>query len=289
MSRSGGLTISAQTRMLAVLGHPIGHSLSPVIHNAALQSQGVDAVYLAFDVEPKDLPLALGGLRSLGFWGANVTLPHKERAAELMDTLDPLAARVGAINTIINQNGLLIGHNTDISGFTTALKTVRLAGAAGARCLVLGAGGAARAVLVALTDGGAADIRVFNRTTARAESLCESAREWGGGSCSVVDSAGLARAAVEADVIVNATSVGLGDSVKDSAIPVDILDCHHMVVDLVYGLQPTLLVTEAIARGAVAVGGMEMLLSQAASSYRLWTGKEAPVDVMRASVGQAGR
>ena len=289
MSSSGGLTISAQTRMLAVLGHPVGHSLSPAMHNAALQAQGVDAVYLAFDVEPADLPAALDGLRSLGFWGANVTLPHKERAAELVDSLDPLAARVGAVNTIVNTKGLLIGHNTDVSGFSAALETVRPEGAAGARCLVAGAGGAARAVLAALTAGGAADVRLFNRTTARAESLCRSAREWGGGPCNVVDAAGLAQAAVEADIIVNATSVGLGVSVKESAIPVDILDSHHVVVDLVYGPRPTLLVTEAIARGAAAVDGMEMLLSQAANSYRLWTEKEAPVDVMRASVGRAGR
>jgi shikimate dehydrogenase len=196
---------------------------------------------------------------------------------------------VGAVNTIVNQNGLLIGHNTDISGFSAALGTVRSEGAAGARCLVAGAGGAARAVLAALTADGAADIRLFNRTTARAESLCKSAREWGGGSCGVVDGAGLARAVAEADIIVNATSVGLGASVKESAIPVDILDSHHVVVDLVYGPHPTFLVREAIARGAAAVDGVEMLLSQAADSYGLWTGKRAPVNIMRASVGQVGR
>jgi shikimate dehydrogenase len=289
MSHSGGLTISAETRVLAVLGHPIAHSLSPVMHNAALQAQGVDAVYLAFDVEPGDLPSALRGLRALGFWGANVTLPHKERAAELVDTLDPLAARLGAVNTIVNANGLLSGHNTDVTGFTQALEMVRSEGAAGARCLVVGAGGAARAVLAALDAGGAADIRLYSRTAARAESLCQMTREWEGTFCEAIEASGLARAAAEADIIVNATPVGLGLSVKESAIPVDILDSHHVVVDLVYGLQPTFLVTEAIARGAVAVDGMEMLLSQAASSYRLWTGKEAPLDVMRASVGQVGR
>jgi len=259
------------------------------MHNAALQAQSVDAVYLAFDVEPAGLLSALEGLRSLGFLGANLTLPHKERAVGLVDTLDPLAARVGAVNTIVNENGLLRGHNTDISGFTAALKMVRREGAAGAKCVVFGAGGAARAVVAALGAGGAADIRVFNRTAARAESLCSTAREWGGPSCEVVDRSALGQTAAEADILVNATSVGLGVSVKESAVPVDILDCHHVVVDLVYGLQPSFLVTEAIARGALAVDGMEMLLSQAASSYRLWTGKEAPIDVMRASIGQVGR
>ncbi len=289
MFGSGGPMISARTRMLAVLGHPVGHSLSPVMQNAALQAQGVDAVYLAFDVAPHALSSALEGLRSVGFWGANVTLPHKERAAELVDALDPLAAQVGAVNTIVNEKGLLTGHNTDISGFSAALKTVRPEGAVGARCLVAGAGGAARAVVAALCAGGAADIRLFNRSRPRAERLCRMVREWGGPPCEVVDAAGLARAVAEAQVIVNATSVGLGVSVKESAVPVDILDSHHVVVDLVYGPEPTLLVSEAIARGARAVDGKEMLLSQAASSYRLWTGREAPMDVMRARVGQVGR
>jgi shikimate dehydrogenase len=248
MSHSGGLTISAQTRMLAVLGHPVGHSLSPAMHNAAFQAQRIDAVYLAFDVEPGDLASALRGLRALDFWGANVTLPHKERAAQLVDTLDPLAARVGAVNTIVNSEGLLIGHNTDIAGFTQALEMVRPEGAAGARCLVAGAGGAARAVLAALGAGGAVDIRLYGRTAARAERLCQMTRQWGGAPCEAIERSALARAAAEADIIVNATPVGLGVSVKESAIPVDILDSHHVVVDLVYGARRQALIGCGLAK-----------------------------------------
>ena len=286
---SRGLPITSQTRLLAVLGHPVGHSLSPVMHNAALQAQAIDAVYLAFDVEQADLPAAVGGLRALKFWGANVTLPHKEQAADLVDSLDPPAAQVGAINTIVNEQGRLTGYNTDIAGFTAALLLVRPSGAKGARCFVAGAGGAARAVLAALIAGGAADVRLFNRTPARAHELCAAARAWGRVRCEVVSAEGLVEAVEGADILVNATSVGLDASVKVSAIPVDIVDSHHVVVDLVYGPEPTLLVAGAIARGAVAVDGKDMLLSQAASSYRLWTGMEAPVEVMRASVGQVGR
>jgi shikimate dehydrogenase len=289
MPRSLGTTISPHTRLLAVLGHPVGHSLSPAIHNAALRSQGVDAVYLAFDVEPADLAAALDGLRAVGFWGANVTVPHKERAAELVDSLDPLASRVGAINTIANQEGRMRGYNTDIAGFAAALEVVRPAGATGARCLVAGAGGAARAVVAALTSGGAADVQIFNRTTSRAEQLCRLAEGWGGAPCKVVQAGDLPQIAAQADVIVNATSVGLGSLVKESPIPVDILDSHHIVLDLVYGPERTELVRGALRQGAVAVDGREMLVMQAASSYQLWTGIDAPIDVMRANVEKVGR
>ena len=289
MPRSVGTTISAHTRLLAVLGHPVSHSLSPAIHNAALRSQGVDAVYLAFDVEPAALAQALDGLRAVRFWGANVTVPHKERAAELVDSLDPLALRVGAINTIVHQDGHIRGYNTDIAGFGAALETVRSGGAAGSRCLVMGAGGAARAVVAALTSGGAADVRIFNRTTGRAEQLCRLTERWGGAQCEVAEAGDLSQIAAQVDVIVNATSVGLGSSVKESPIPVDILDSHHIVVDLVYGPKQTELVRGALSRGATALDGREMLVMQAASSYRLWTGRDAPIDVMRANVGKAGR
>ena len=131
MSHVDGIDITARTRLLAILGHPVGHSLSPVMHNAALRDRGIDAVYLAFDVEPDDLALALGGLKTLGFVGANVTVPHKETAARLMDALDPLAARVGAVNTVVNKKGLLIGHNTDVTGFASALESVRARGRRG--------------------------------------------------------------------------------------------------------------------------------------------------------------
>ena len=289
MSHVDGIDITARTRLLAILGHPVGHSLSPVMHNAALRDRGVDAVYLAFDVEPDDLAFALGGLKTLGFVGANVTVPHKETAARLMDALDPLAARVGAVNTVVNKNGLLMGHNTDVTGFASALESVRDKGVEGADCFVAGAGGAARAVVAALVEGRAGRIAVFNRTIPRAERVCAMVEEWGGPRCQVVDPSDVVEAVAAADIVVNATSVGLDPSVKESAVPVDILDSHHVVVDLVYGPRSTYLVAEAKERGAVAIDGREMLLMQAAASFELWTGFEAPVDVMRASIRQVGR
>ena len=173
---AGHLDVTASTGLVAVLGHPVAHSLSPRMHNAAFRAQGVDMVYLAFDVHPERLGAAVDGLRALGLRGANVTVPHKERVILLLDEVEPLAARLGAVNTIVNEDGRLMGHNTDVAGFREALRTVRPEGARGLRCLVAGAGGAARAVVAALIEDGAARIWVYNRTHARAVSLCETAR-----------------------------------------------------------------------------------------------------------------
>lgn len=278
-----GNEISAKTRLLAILGHPVEHSLSPRIHNAALRAQGVDAVYLAFDVTPGELPQAIQGMRAMRVMGANITVPHKQQAAKLVDTLDPVASKVGAINTIVSEDGRLAGYNTDVMGFKAALASVR-PDIRDARCLVIGAGGAARAVVAALSQQGAKTIIVANRTESRALQLCEDAAQWGNSECVAHSFNDLTALARDADILVNASSIGMAETIKESPIPVDILTGHHVVVDLVYGPRPTTLVTEAVSRGAVAIDGLEMLLSQAAESYRLWTGKPAPTQIMRASI-----
>jgi shikimate dehydrogenase len=277
-------SISGRTGVLGVLGHPVGHSLSPRIHNAALAAQGLDMVYVAFDVPPLRLADAVLGLRGLGFRGANVTIPHKEAIIGLLDEVEPIAARIGAVNTVVNDGNRLVGHNTDRSGFAAILRGVRAEGAQGLVCLVAGAGGAARAVVAALSANSPREIRVHNRSHERAVRLCTQARAWGTSSCIAVDDQELRAAAQGADLIVNATSVGLDPLVKESAVPVDILLSHHIVVDLVYGAGPTMLVREAKARGATAVDGKEMLVMQAADSYELWTGLRPPLDVMRRSI-----
>jgi len=279
-----GSTVTARTGLVGVIGHPVAHSLSPRIHNAAFKAQNVDLVYVAFDVAPERLVEAFLGIRALGVRGVNVTVPHKEAALDLLDDVDPLAARVGAVNTVVNAAGRLTGHNTDVTGFAQALRLVVPGGARGLRCVVAGAGGAARAVLAALVDDGAASIRVFNRTSARAERLSEAAGAWGATECTAVSEQGLPAAAAGADLLVNATSVGLAAKVKDLPVPVDILHSGLAVVDLVYGEGPTRLVREARERGARAVDGIEMLLMQAGQAYRLWTGNEPSMDAMRASI-----
>lgn len=273
-------TISAKTGLLGVIGHPIGHSLSPAMHNAALRFHGVDMVYLAFDVMPADLPAAVAGMRALGFRGWNVTVPHKEAIVPLLDSLDDLATRVGAVNTVALASGGLRGYNTDVAGFLGALHAAMPQGAAGARCLLAGAGGAARAVLAALARAGVGEVDVFNRTVERACALCELGRTWGVVDCTVVERAGLAPAVARANLLVNATTIGLNPAVKDSPFPVDILTADQVVIDLVYGGAPTKLVEWAGRIGARAVDGREMLVRQAACSYEIWTGRAAPVEVM---------
>jgi shikimate dehydrogenase len=282
MGASG--SIGSRTTVVGVFGHPVAHSLSPHMHNDALRTQGIDMVYLAFDVLPESLSDAVMGLRALGFRGVNVTIPHKESILSLLDDVDTAAARIGSVNTVVNDNGRLIGYNTDKSGFAAALRGLRPEGARGLSCFVAGAGGAARAVVAALMDDGAHEIQIYNRTPERAISLCSEAASWGGTRCLAVPEDEVFHAAGEAHIIVNATSVGLMPSVKESPVPVDILHSRHIVMDLVYGPGPTALVREAKARGATAIDGKEMLVMQAAGSYELWTGRQAPVNVMRQSI-----
>jgi shikimate dehydrogenase len=276
--------IGGRTAVVAVLGHPVGHTLSPRMHNASFEAQSIDMVYVAFDVPPQRLPDAIAGLRGLGFRGANLTIPHKEAVIALLDTVEPAALRVGAVNTVVNDGKRLAGYNTDISGFGAALRSVRAQGAHGLKCFVAGAGGAARAVVAVLVEDGAGEIRIFNRTPGRAAALCSRAASWGDSPCLAVSEQEVLASVGEADLIVNATSVGLDPSVKQSAVPVDILHSRQIVMDLVYGKCPTALVREAKARGATAIDGKEMLVMQAAGSYELWTGRQAPVDVMRESI-----
>lgn len=280
---------SAQTGLVALIGHPVGHSLSPLIHNAAFRHDNLDMVYLAFDVRPDLLGSAVQGISALNIRGANVTVPHKECVLHLLDEVDPLAARVGAVNTIVNENGRLLGYNTDVSGFVAAVRSVLPQGAKGLDCLVVGAGGAARAVVAGLFEEGATKVTVCNRTFDRANSLCDDARAWGDTICEPLANDHVAEAAKAVQLIVNATPVGLASRVKQSPLPVDTLHSGHVVIDLAYGLRITRLVEAARVRGAVAMDGKEMLIMQAAGSYGLWTGLQPPMEAMRSSIEHGER
>ncbi len=275
--------------LLGVIGHPIAHSLSPRMHNAALRHHGINAVYLAFDVLPEHLLVTVEAMRVLGLRGLNVTVPHKVAVLPLLDEVESVAARVGAVNTIVRRGERLLGYNTDVVGFRLALRAIMPEGATGLPCLVLGAGGAARAVVAGLVEEGAAQVGIFNRTLERATLLAEAAASWGSTRCLVVDAGDLLEVARSADVIVNATSVGMHGTFKETPLPVDILDSHHVVLDVVYGGEPTALVAGAQARGARAADGREMLIRQAAAAYELWFTRPAPLAVMRRAVEQAER
>jgi shikimate dehydrogenase len=264
---------SASTRAVAVLGSPIRHSLSPVLHGAAFAALGMDWVCLAFDVDEERAPDAFRGLAALGFAGASVTMPLKDVAHRAVDVLDPAAERLGAVNCVsVLDDGRLAGHNTDGAGFLDALPEPP----AGRRAVVLGAGGAARAVIAALAEAHA-DIVVVNRTVAKGAR----AAALGGRLGTIEDVAG-------ADLVVNATSIGMGGT---GELPCDPALLHEgqVAIDLVYHPVETAWLVAAREQGATAVDGVGMLVHQAAHAFRHWTGTEPPVAAMEAAARAALR
>ena len=274
-------------RLVGVLGWPVGHSLSPAMHNAALRALKLDWRYLLLPVHPDQIADAVRGLRALGFSGANVTIPHKVAVYGLMDELTPEALAVGAVNTIIIRDGRFIGHNTDAYGFLTALTAAGYAPAERA-ALVLGAGGAARSVVFALARAGA-HVAVYNRTQERAQALAAGlAPHLPGADVQIVAVAGLAAALRSADLVVNTTSVGMTGGPPGSPLPTGAqLRAGATVYDLIYTPRLTPFLRQARACGAQTIGGLGMLVHQGAQALTLWTGREAPVDVMERAARRA--
>ena len=268
--------------MVGIIGDPVGHSLSPRIHNAAFAECGLDLVYVPLAVTRAGLPAAVAGLRALGLRGANVTVPHKVAAAALLDELDETAAALGAVNTIVVEDGRLRGHDTDVVGFARALGEAWRGPSPGTRALLLGAGGAARAVALALADLGVATT-VVNRSVENAERLIETivaARPRAKLAAAPLDALDAAFVQAHA-VLVNATSLGMEGGGQVPGALADNVVNGQVVVDLVYGERPTGLLAAARARGAGTVDGLSMLVWQAAAAFELWTGLPAPMQVMR--------
>ncbi len=269
-------SVGGATRTFGVIGWPVVDSLSPAIHNAAIEALGIDAVYVPLPVRPGSLPEALAGLAGLGFSGANVTMPHKTEAAGLMAVTSEDAARLQAVNTIVVGEGGLAGHNTDAPGFERMLRHDEGFDAAGRSVLLFGAGGAARACALALARARAARIAVAVRDTGSAGALLEALE----GLDTTVDVLTLGDApGVQADLIVNATPLGA----QGEEVPTPPLGPGMLVVDLLYEPSVTPLVTRARAAGASAAAGLGLLLHQAALSFELWTGQVPPMDVMSAA------
>jgi shikimate dehydrogenase len=262
---------------VGILGWPLEHTLSPVIHNVGFRRVALDWTYLSWPVEPELLGDAVRGLRALGAMGANVTMPHKEAVIEHLDDLSGDARDVGAVNTIQRIGNRLVGHNTDVDGFAEFLAGDAGFEARGTRALVLGSGGAARAVVRALDGLGAAEVAVAARDAARAEALADVARE---ARVRAIEWDAAPGAAAEADLVVNATP--LGASGEDAA-PGAAFRPGQCVVDLLYVPPSTPLVEAARAAGAQAWGGLGMLVRQAAASFTIWTGQAAPLEAMSAA------
>lgn len=277
-------------KTIALLGHPVAHSISPAFQQAALDAMGVDASYEAWDTRQADLPIAIERLRSGSMLGANVTIPHKVEAMRFVDRPDALTERVGAINTIYRRDAQLHATNTDVTGILAALHG---AGAelVDASVVLIGAGGAARAVVTAMRQARARRLTVANRTEEAARALVEV----GGGDLEVrvvpLDAASeaLRHAMRMAHVVVQATSLGMlhGPDEDASPVPPDFFQRGQYAFDLVYIPERTPFLRDAEAAGAHAVLGLDMLVHQGVESFRLWTGLDAPVDVMFAAARRA--
>ncbi len=275
--------VSGKTRIYGIFGDPVAHSLSPLMQNAAFAAAGIDAIYVPFQVAPAALPAAVAALRALGIGGVNVTIPHKERVLACLDEVDPQAQRIGAVNTIVNRAGTLAGYNTDGIGLIRSLEVDLQFRAAGKRILLLGAGGACRAALVALLAEGVAWIGVANRDPERALRV---AREFApfapGTSIAIYPLAAAALAAVwgEVDLVVNTSAVGLHG--EDFPMPIaSLLQPSALIYDMVYAPRPTPLLAAARAQGRPCADGRGMLVGQGEEAFRLWTGQTPPSGVMR--------
>lgn len=280
--------ITGKTKLVGIFGWPVGHSLSPIFQNAAFEALGLDYRYVPLSVRPKDLADAVRGFRAMNFAGANLTIPHKEAVIPFLDELAPTAAMMGAVNTIEVNQGRLVGHNTDGDGFVRSLLEEGV-GVAGARCLMIGAGGAARGVAVALARAGIAEIIIANRTLEKAEELASliSARipDVTATGISLSEEA-LRRSAEGINLLVQTTSVGMkpGDPLP---VPMDILRADLAVCDLIYSPLETPLLQQVSISGAKTINGIGMLLYQGAIAFEIWTGKAAPVEIMRKALESA--
>jgi shikimate dehydrogenase len=267
------------TKRSGLIGNPVDHSLSPVMQAVAFRETGIDGSYELWPTEDADVPSRIASLRAPGMLGGNVTVPHKQRAMPEVDELSNTALRIGAVNTIINRDGRLLGDNTDAYGFAMTVRGAGMDVTPASRALVLGAGGAARAVLLALVDEGVKDITLYNRTVERARAV---SRRIGGERVRVVSPVEELNGG-EFDLVVNSTRLGLD---PNDPLPLDLTRLERVgaVLDLVYGDEPTRFVQEARRYGVPATDGGEMLVQQGAVSFERWWDTEAPLDAMRAAL-----
>lgn len=277
------ISLSGKSRIYGLLGDPVAHSLSPLMHNHAFHSYNMDAVYVPFHVHPSDLPVAVDGLRALNVAGVNATIPHKETILPYLDQVDPAAQLIGAVNTVVNNNGTLIGYNTDASGFISTIQLELGFYPAEREVLILGAGGASRAVAVALASAGVKTVTIANRHQTRAEELVKDleihfpavqffATDFLGG--------GFFDALSSADLIVNTTSVGLhGEDVN--FLPLENIKCSALIFDMIYSSTEAPLIKNARSLGLLCADGLGMLAAQGEDAFYLWTGVRLPSGFMR--------
>ena len=270
-------------KYLGVIGYPLKRSLSPAFQQAALDHLRLDVEYQAWPTPEDALATRITTMRSPTVLGANVTIPHKEAVLPLLDAVDPLAARIGAVNTIVNRDGQLYGCNTDVVGFMRALREDGGFEPEGRRVVIAGAGGAARAVVAALLENGTRSITVINRRLSRANRLVADMTELAGSSeLRALPEMYASWAAVmsSCDLLINCTSAGSSGSEEESPVPIDLIRPRMLVYDLIYHPTETLLMAAGRQAGAPVLSGLPMLVYQGAASFELWTEQKAPLDIM---------
>jgi len=277
-------------KIVGLIGYPLGHSISPAMHNAAFQKLGLDFEYELFEVESEELSDAVNGMRALHIAGFNVTIPHKENIVTLLDEVTKLPRLIGAVNTVLNQEGKLVGYNTDGPGFIDSLKEDAGFIPQNKNCVVLGSGGAGRAIAIMLAEANARSVTVADVLEDKAKELASYA-----GSlldtkfqAVAVNSAELQKAISSANLLVNSTPLGMHPKVEKSPLSENIvLPSKLLVYDLVYNPSETKLLKAAKAAGCKTCGGLGMLVRQGALAFSIWTGEEAPLDIMFAAARKA--
>jgi shikimate dehydrogenase len=272
--------ISGKTRLYGIFGYPVEHTFSPGMHNAAFKKLNMDSCYVPFAVNPAELGGAVKAVGLLGIRGLNITVPHKEKVIRYLDGLSEEARLIGAVNTIQIANGKMIGHNTDGRGFIRSLRENAGFVPDGKSILLIGSGGAARAVGFSLALAGAGKIALYDVDAGKADALARDIKKKTGRDAAAVDAGSLARAAEAADCLINATPLGLR---KGDPLPLkkELLQKRHLVCDLVYNPAETPFLKAAKDRGARRLPGIGMLLYQGVIAFELWTGVKAPVTVMK--------
>ncbi|MGB2691542.1 MAG: shikimate dehydrogenase [Thermodesulfobacteriota bacterium] len=280
--------VKATTSIYGIFGHPVKHSLSPNMHNSAFNELGLDCVYVAFDIDPENIAEATNSIRTMGIKGINITIPHKQTIIPFLDEVSPDAKLTGAVNTVKNDNGKLSGFNTDVGGFLRAIREDLDFIPEGKTLFLIGAGGAARAVLSAFCMNGGAVVYIADLFKDKAVEL---AGQFKANFENIIfetiemeDKDTISEKFSEADILVNASPAGM-DGVGSHDIPLTSLKKSAVVYDLVYKPQNTKLLTDARELGHKASGGLTMLLYQGAESFEIWTGATAPVEVMRKALG----
>jgi shikimate dehydrogenase len=282
----GNRIVSGKTRLCGIIGDPIEHTMSPVMHNAAFEKMGVDYFYVPFRVKKEQLAKAIEGVRALNIRGLNVTIPHKVTIIPFLHKLDPLAEKIDAVNTIVNDEGILTGYNTDATGFLQALLE-RGIEPRGKNIVILGAGGASRAISFILAERGS-NLVILNRLLELdwAEELAGRLSQIFTKEVEALELNEDNRADMleKADILVNATSVGMSPNIDETLVPFNLLKPGMVVFDTVYNPIKTRLLREAEQAGAETISGIDMLVWQGASAFEKWTGLKAPIELMREEV-----